>query len=145
GRPVRLDGEVYTVIGVMPRDFHFPSRGAQLWTAMRFVPADFVDRNNNYLQGIARLRRDVSVDAARTEMSLRCGRLEQEFTKENEQTGYSVIRLLDGVSQQSRTLLVALLGAAVCVLLIACANLTNLLLARAIVRRRGMAVRIRLG
>src|SRR5919198_825368 len=132
GRPVRLDGEVYPVIGVMPRDFNFPSRGAQLWTAMRFVPADFVDRNNNYLQGIARLRRDVSVDAARTEMSLLAGRLQQQYPKENEQAGVSVIRLRDGVSPQRRTLLVALFGAAVCVLLIACANLTTLLLARAI-------------
>jgi len=147
GRRVNLDNEPFVVIGVMPRDFHFPSRNAELWTPMRFQEHsdDFRDRTNNYLEVVARLKPGVSLDQARAEMGVVAAQLERQFPKENEQTTASVNLLRDELSQQSRLLLMALSGAAICVLLIACANLANLLLARGLARQRELAVRAAMG
>lgn len=147
GRHVNLDNEPYVVIGVMPRDFHFPSRDAELWMPMRFHEHDddFRDRNNNYINVVARLKRGVSLADARAEMAVVAAQLERQFPKENRQTTASVNLLRDELSQQSRLLLMALSGAAICVLLIACANLANLLLARGLARQRELAVRAAMG
>ena len=145
GRTLRLDGEPHRVIGVMPRGFHFPRRETRLWRPMRLEAAAFERRDDLWLECVARLRPGVSIGEAQAEMSLVAARLERQYPRENERVGANVVRLRDQVSQQSRLLLLALLGASLGVLLIACTNLASLFLARALERRSELAVRTALG
>src|SRR5262249_45914780 len=145
GRKVILDGEPSQIIGVMPPGFLFPSRETQLWKAFRFKEEDFVERDNNYVQVLARLRPGVSIDQARAEGKVLAARLEVAFPKENARFRVNIMSLRDELSRQARLLLFALFGAAVCVLLSACTNLAGLLVARGLFRRKEIAVRAALG
>jgi predicted permease len=145
GRTVKFDDRPYTIIGVMPRDFYFPTYTATFWTPMRFTPAEFEDRNDNYLHSLARLRSGVSLETARAELNVLAAGLKQQFPKENAHTDTTVFGIREELSDRSRVALSALIGASACVLLIGCANLANLLLARALGRRRELAVRAAMG
>ncbi len=145
GHVTRLDGRPYTIIGVMPATFCFPNQDAELWTPARFMPAEFQDRNDNYLYTLGRLRAGVSFEQARADVALAGERLRSEFPVDNAHTDLTVVDLRDDVSDRSQTALMALGGAALCVLLIACANLANLLLARGSERARELAVRSAVG
>jgi predicted permease len=145
GKPVSLNGESYSVIGVMPADFLFPERETQLWTAFRFTEEDYRDRDDNYLVGIGRLKPGISPAQARGELALIAARLRTQYRKENESVDLIAVPLRDEIASMSRFLLYGLCGAALCVLTIACANLANLLLARSLARQRELAIRLSLG
>jgi len=145
GKIITLDDEACTVIGVMPASFEFPSRTTDFWRPIRFGPDSFTERDNTYLRVIARLRPGVSRDQARRDVTAAAAGMERAYPKENAKVGATLIQLRDEVNPKSRQLLVALMGAAACVLLIACTNLASLLVARTSAREREMAVRAALG
>ncbi len=145
GKAVSLDNQSYTVIGVMPADFRFPTRETLFWTPFRFQEADYQDRDNNMLDGIGRLKPGVSLAQVRSELLLIAARLRKQYPKENEAVDLSVFGLRDELSAESRLLLKGLCGAALCVLVIVCANLANLLLARSLARERELSIRLSLG
>ncbi|HTY84706.1 MAG TPA: ABC transporter permease [Silvibacterium sp.] len=146
GQSVTLDGNPTTVIGVLPREFHFAPRGrADFWTPIQELNGCEKRRGCHNLYGVARLKDGVTVETALADMKSIAAQLEKQYPNTNQGQGAAVIPLSEAIVGDVRPIFLVLFSGAALLLLIACVNVSNLLLVRAENRRREMAVRGALG
>jgi len=146
-KPILLDGESFTVVGIMPRSFQFP-RTVEFWTplGLNYAQEAWKARANHPgIYGLARLKAGTSLEQANAEMQTIASRLAQEYPDTNTGTGVTLMSLRERMVRQARPALILLLGSVLFVLLIACANLANLLLARSAARQKEFAIRVAVG
>jgi putative ABC transport system permease protein len=146
GKTLTLDDQSYTVVGVMPHGFAFPTKDTELWAPIALNANAANDRVSFYLSGIARLNPGATFEQAQSELDVIARNLAKTYPQSNTDLGFGVASLQESLLASGfKQALFVLLGAVVFVLLIACMNVANLLLARAAAREKELAVRAALG
>lgn len=145
GQGIRLNGEMYTVVGVMPSTFLYPDRKTEIWVPWQLTKDELADHGSHFLQVVARLKPRVSLQLANAELATIAKQIEAERPSENAKVGAYALPLRQQLAGDVRPAILVLFGAVCFVLLIACANIANLLLARASSKRRELAMRLTLG
>src|SRR3954463_6408951 len=146
GRTIQLNGEPYNVVGIAPPGFGLASK-VDVWTPMAFKPDETANdaRGGHYINVVGRLKAGVTVSQARAELTLIADQLAKQYPDPQKGWGILLVPMQDYLVRDVKPVLYTLLGAVGCVLLIACANLANLLLARATARHREISIRAALG
>jgi len=142
---IRLDGKSFTVIGVMPSGFNYPFNGGEMWVPAVFEPKDLTNRGDHYLQVMGLLKPGVTSQQGREDLNGIAGRAVEQFPETNAGRGVNVMSMTEDATRGARMYGPVMLAAVGFVLLIACANVANLLLVRGASRQKEIAIRLAMG